>query len=161
MTTLQNSSDTRPELLIKIISNDSEVIKYYKEASLKTHNLNYTDSGFDLIITNDVEHNMNTRSKWMLNTGIQCAPKFNSGYYLYPRSSISKTSLRLANSVGIIDQGYRGEILAVVDGYTNFKIDKYTRLFQLCHPSLQPMKVTIVDELNDTERGSGGFGSTG
>lgn len=97
-----------------------------------------------------------------------------SGYYLYPRSSIVKTSMRLANSVGIIDSGYRGEIMAVVDKNdsvndwkTVLKRDckQYDRLFQICAGDLQPFRVEIVEsecELSGvTERGDGGFGSTG
>lgn len=155
------TTDNHCELFIKIISTDPEVIKYYTEAALKTQSATYTDSGFDLIIVADVDHTINVRTKVMLGTGIQCSPQFKSGYYLYPRSSISKTQLRLANSVGIIDQGYRGEIMAAVDVLQDTTVEKYTRLFQLCHPTLQPMKVTIVDELDVTERGEGGFGSTG
>jgi len=87
-----------------------------------------------------------------------------SGFYMYPRSSISKTPLMLANHVGIIDSGYRGELMAAVrsfqEGYT---IPANTRLFQVCHPSLCPVYVVIVpeSELSLTERGAGGFGSTG
>jgi len=97
-----------------------------------------------------------------------------SGYYLYPRSSIVKTSMRLANSVGIIDSGYRGEIMAVVDKHdtsndwkTVLKRDckQYDRLFQICAGDLQPFRVEIVDNESElsgiTERGCGGFGSTG
>ena len=89
-------------------------------------------------------------------------------YYLYPRSSIIKTPLRLSNSVGIIDSGYRGEITAVVDKVDNqvdsFQIRAMDRYFQLCHPSLMPFKVIMVntiEELGLTARGDGGFGSTG
>ena len=76
---------------------------------------------------------------------------------------MSKTPLRLANSVGIIDQGYRGNILAAVDnnGPNIYQIKKGQRLFQICSPDLTPMLVKIVQELDKTERGSGGFGSTG
>ncbi len=96
------------------------------------------------------------------------------GYYLYPRSSIVKTSLRLANSVGIIDSGYRGELIAVVDKHdssndwkTVLKRDckQYDRLFQICSGDLSPFLVEIVENESDlgliTERGCGGFGSTG
>jgi len=85
-------------------------------------------------------------------------------FYLYPRSSISKTGLRLANSVGIIDSGYRGHLLAALDCYQkDEEITKGMRLVQLCTPDLQPIsKVRIVEEhIGETERGSGGFGSTG
>ena len=97
-----------------------------------------------------------------------------SGYYLYPRSSIVKTPFRLSNSVGIIDAGYRGEIMAVVDNIDSANndmkvcINKYmppmSRMFQICSPTLEPFMVKIVEneeQLGLTERGSGGFGSTG
>jgi dUTP pyrophosphatase len=102
-----------------------------------------------------------------------------TGFYLYPRSSISKTRMRLANSVGIIDAGYRGDLIAAVDtiglfGSTDIwhvwketlsPIKKYDRYFQVCAPDLSPFLVHIVDteeELSPpTTRGHGGFGSTG
>lgn len=85
------------------------------------------------------------------------------GYYLYPRSSLSKTPLRLANSVGIIDSSYRGEIMAAVDNISeeDFEIKQGERLFQLCSPTLEPINFIIADELTETDRGEGGFGSTG
>ena len=88
-------------------------------------------------------------------------------FYLYPRSSTgSKTPLRLANSVGIIDSGYRGDIMAVFDNISPqpFHVESNTRLVQICVPTLEPIIVTVVDtleELGKTQRGSGGFGSTG
>jgi dUTPase len=89
----------------------------------------------------------------------------NTGYYMYPRSSLSKTPLRLANSVGIIDSAYRGHIMGMFDLINDsYKMDHYTRIVQICAPSLVPIYVEMVDsleELGTTERGSGGFGSTG
>ena len=79
----------------------------------------------------------------------------------------SKTSLRLANSVGIIDAGYRGTLKAIVDNIDSENkviISKGTRLFQLCSPTLEPLIVKLVDDISDFEttiRGSGGCGSTG
>ena len=85
------------------------------------------------------------------------------GYYLYSRSSLSKTPLRLANSVGIIDSSYRGEIMAAVDNISekDFEIKQGQRLFQLCSPTLEPINYIITDNLSETKRGEGGFGSTG
>lgn len=85
------------------------------------------------------------------------------GYYLYPRSSLSKTPLRLANSVGIIDSSYRGELKAVLDNKSgeDYEIKQGERLFQLCSPTLEPINYIITDELTETKRGEGGFGSTG
>ena len=83
-------------------------------------------------------------------------------YWLLPRSSISRTPLRLANSVGLIDAGYRGPIMAAVDGA--YTVAENERLFQLASPDLLPWdEVRIVSEIpgGPTLRGAGGFGSTG
>ena len=82
-------------------------------------------------------------------------------YYLYPRSSVVKTGFRLANSVGIIDSGYRGNLMAYFDVIKNDRIEVNQRLVQICAPDLKPFKVELVDSLDETERGHGGFGSTG
>ena len=95
---------------------------------------------------------------------------YNTGYYMYPRSSISKTKLRLANATGIIDSGYRGHLIGMFDLINlsenqEYVVEEYDRLLQICAPGLVPIVVevvNIIDELgNQTERGSGGFGSTG
>ena len=88
------------------------------------------------------------------------------GYYIYPRSSTgSKSPLRLANSVGIIDAGYRGDYITVFDNWrgTDYQVEKFQRLVQICPPNLTyPMFVDVVDDLGEpTLRGEGGFGSTG
>ena len=99
-------------------------------------------------------------------------------FYLYPRSSISKTRVRLANNVGIIDSGYRGNICAYFDikktlineNLTSEKdnaviiLSKYQRVLQICSNNLEPFKVILInniESLGETERGDGGFGSTG
>ena len=98
----------------------------------------------------------------MLDLGVRCQPSGTSGYYLYPRSSISKTPLRLANSVGIIDASYRGTLKVVVDNNSDelVRIKKGDRLFQLCMPNLEPFDVVFGTVNRLTERGEGGFGST-
>jgi dUTP pyrophosphatase len=96
-------------------------------------------------------------------------PIVSSPYIMYPRSSISKTPLTLANNAGIIDAGYRGWLIGAFRSSkipTNdqlYIVDKHTRLLQICHPSLCPVFVVMVNEadLTDTTRGAGGFGSTG
>jgi dUTP pyrophosphatase len=138
------------------------------------------DAGFDLFAPNDLSANPNELIK--INHQIQTSmsvidPKYNLGknihnsignpvgYYLYPRSSTgTKTPLRLANSVGIIDSGYRGNIIAAFDNKSEhqFNIEKGQRLVQICPPNLEyPLWVELVDQLDNTERGAGGFGSTG
>jgi len=92
-------------------------------------------------------------------------------YYMYPRSSTgTKTPLRLANSVGIIDSGYRGNIIAAFNSWGSdtdmiYEVEKYQRLVQICPPDIShPMYVRLVDDiklLGVTQRGASGFGSTG
>lgn len=88
-------------------------------------------------------------------------------FKIYPRSSMgSKTPLRLANSVGVIDSGYRGNLKACIDCYgsLDYTINEYDRLVQIVAFSGRPIFVKIVDNLDDlgkTIRMDNGFGSTG
>jgi dUTP pyrophosphatase len=123
-----------------------------------------SDCGFDLYIRSEngsITIPANARS-FKIFTGIKCQPSHRHGYLLVPRSSIVKTNLRLANSIGIIDPDYRGEIIAVVDnvGDEPITLTSERSLFQLCMPNLEPFQVVQVADLDDTIRGSGGFGST-
>jgi len=137
---------------------DESVFEFYSQK------LNYnTDSGFDLFCPDSLL--ISPRSTGTIDFKIQCSPNFQkvSGYYLYPRSSISKTPLMMANSVGIIDATYRGNIMAKVFNTSDvpYQINRGDRLFQICMPTLEPCEVSFVNALDATERGAGGFGSTG
>ena len=79
---------------------------------------------------------------------------------LFPRSSVYKTEQRLANSVGVIDSGYRGEIMMKFSRSMNqYKIgDRIGQLIIIPYPQVE---FEEVEELSETNRGSGGFGSTG
>jgi dUTP pyrophosphatase len=123
------------------------------------------DSGLDLFFPNDLV--IPGKMMVLVDLEIQCEALSEGrrpvSFYLYPRSSISKTPLRMANSLGIIDAGYRGNLMAAVD---NISVNPYTisagqRLFQICSPDLSPITMELANHLSDTERGSGGFGSTG
>jgi dUTP pyrophosphatase len=85
-------------------------------------------------------------------------------FLLMPRSSISKTPMRMANSVGLIDAGYRGILLGAVDFQQEFTAGAGERYFQIVGADLLPWKaIHIVEEIpgGATLRGEGGFGSTG
>jgi len=87
-------------------------------------------------------------------------------YWMMPRSSISKTPLRLANSIGLIDAGYRGTLIAALDNtsLTSYTIQLNDRFFQVVNPELLPWdRIEVVDTIpgGTTLRGEGGFGSTG
>lgn len=119
------------------------------------------DSGFDIYVPEDIRVPGNKTVK--INHKIKCEPVNKHGYYLYPRSSISKTPLMCHNNVGIIDSGYRGDIIGAVYNLSaeDYVIKAGTRLFQMCMPNLEPFNVQFVSSLSQTERGEGGFGSTG
>ena len=121
-----------------------------------------TDSGFDLYMPADLS--LPAKSTSLIDLEVRCELDDGSrhGYYLYPRSSIYKTSLRLANSVGIIDAGYRGTLKVAVDNMADvpYAVKKGDRLFQICMPSLEPFEVRLGRVSSETERGEGGFGST-
>ena len=119
------------------------------------------DAGLDLFIVKKqtIEAGKTARIK----LGISCETIERKPYLLMPRSSISKTPLRLCNSVGLIDAGYRGEIMAAVD---NIKKEDYiiefgSRLFQIVAMDGSPVTFELVSELSKTKRGFDGFGSTG
>ena len=156
-----------------IYTPNSELRTLYYEAiyhhNRKKQNEKFPDAGFDLLVPEEKKAYPNKTLK--LDHEVMCAAYSDSknrpmSYYMYPRSSLSKTPLRLANSVGIIDSGYRGPLIAMLDNKsdTAYDIEKNKKLLQICAPNLEPIKVTLADtleQLGNTERGDGGFGSTG
>jgi dUTP pyrophosphatase len=153
-------------LQIFIDSSDEDLITFYKHAALK-HNeavktQTYSDSGFDLYTPTKMDVSDTTLYNYQIIGSMVDDYLVPYGYMLYPRSSIYKSKLRLANSVGIIDSGYRGHICAAFDVKEPTTIEKYVRYVQICSPDLKPFLVDIVTSINTlTKRGTGGFGSTG
>ena len=146
----------------------NEYLNRATEHNTKILNNFFPDAGFNLLLTSQLD--AASGSSYKVDFGVKCAATmitddkiYPSGFYMYPRSSTgSKTGLRLANSVGIIDAGYRGNLMGVFDSRTTETISTYSSLVQICGPSLIPIWVEVVDDLDEnTERGSGGFGSTG
>lgn len=175
--TLLNNYGRYMHVKLFVDSQDDELCNAYINA-VNTHNNKLAnqpdmiDAGFDILVAssdilskplaNKVDSNVVCSCRMVTTTGW-----YNTGFYMYPRSSISKSPFRLANSVGIIDPGYRGHLIGMFDipsGETSHikKLDKY---LQICAPGLVPVFVELVYNLNDlgeeTARGAGGFGSTG
>ena len=119
------------------------------------------DAGLDLYILENTI--IKSKETVLLKLGISCEPEDGKAYYLMPRSSISKTPLRMSNSVGLIDGGYRGEIMASCDNIKDFDyhVKEGQRLFQLVSCDSSPIHYSIKSELSNSSRGAGGFGSTG
>ena len=190
---LLNMYDKVMVLRIFVDSDDDHLRDMYRNAALAHNNklltnMLHIDAGFDLFAPETIDF---FGPGWpqkspvnKLDFKICCAARmhadtgknYNTGYYMHPRSSLSKTQLRLANSTGIVDAGYRGHLIGmfdVVNSPPNSPADrasdysgiKYDRYLQICAPGLVPIMVEIVDLLSDlgdeTERGAGGFGSTG
>jgi dUTPase len=162
-------------MMLKIfVEDDSLKQEYVKSVSAHNSKMEKSlyDAGFDIFSPINYEIDETTKLH-KLDFKVICAAemvldnnrRFNTGFYMYPRSSLSKSKLRLANSVGIIDSGYRGNLIGMFDVSGKMMISTYDRLLQICAPYLCPIYVEIVEAKEDlgvkTDRGSGGFGSTG
>jgi len=136
------------------------------------YKVNDVDAGFDLYATSYQEFDGYIE----YHTGI--AFEIPDGYVglVFPRSSITKYDLMLKNSVGVIDSSYRGEIICrfyqldsnnayrVNMGLVQFGNNKYAigeRIAQIVFVEIPKIKLVESDELSETNRGNGGFGSTG
>jgi dUTP pyrophosphatase len=132
------------------------------------------DAGMDLVATKIIK---DTPEQITYGTGLSMEIPEGFVGLVFPRSSIRKTGLQLSNSVGVIDSGYRGEIQATfnkvfggeryydetknTEDTSNifYKLgDRVCQIMIIPHPTIE---FEEVDELSDTERGIGGFGSTG
>lgn len=136
----------------------------------------YGDAGLDLTAISmdyapsaseiDFSSTKDEHGYFYIEFGTGLAIEIPEGYVglIFPRSSISKTAMILANSVGVIDSGYRGEIKFRFKSnnlYTgkNYKVgEKVGQLIIIPYPQIE---LEEVDELSDSERGTGGYGHTG
>ena len=166
-------------LNLYVNSKNADLVRLY-ESHVKKHNAKINenplpDSGFDIFVPEVTEFDKEIDSVF-INHEIKCEMYFlnaqlkaeTCAFYVYPRSSFSKTPLLLANHTGIFDASYRGWVIGAVrclklgdNGV--YRVDRHTRLLQICHPSLCPIYVKLVveEEITTTARGDGGFGSTG
>ena len=122
-------------------------------------------AGIDLTCTN-ITTTLNEANQLMLVYHTDLAVEIPKGYVglLVPRSSIWKKSLMLTDSLGIIDSDFRGEIVAIMKATTDTVPAIYKQGERFCQlVILKKPEYTIkeVEELSKTERGEGGFGSTG
>ena len=127
----------------------------------KAHN---SDAGYDLVA---VSRSIDEDGAVVYGTGL--AFEIPDGYVglVFPRSSIAKKDIALSNSVGVIDSGYRGEVMAKFKFVDPLKHEEYhwycvgDRIAQLVIMKLPDIQVIECDELGESERGTGGYGSTG
>jgi dUTP pyrophosphatase len=139
---------------IKKLHTDSVIPKYAKES----------DAGLDLVATSIISD-----TSTQITYGLGIALEIPEGFVglVFPRSSIRKTRLQLSNSVGVIDSGYRGELQATFNKTTttienqknDYKVgERVCQIMIIPHPQVELIE---VDELSESQRGAGGFGSTG
>jgi len=134
--------------------NENAIIPSYAKAG---------DAGMDLVATSIISEN-----DIQVTYGIGLALEIPEGFVglIFPRSSVRKTRLMLSNSVGVVDSGYRGELQATFNkvnqnsiAENDYKIgDRIAQLMIIPHPYVDFIE---ANELSNTERGEGGFGSTG
>lgn len=169
--------NTTHHVLYLYIDSDNIPLSYKYLNQIEKHNYSvlndfHPNSGFDLFFPEQVAFD-SIKTK-MVDFRVKGEMKYfdhieNSfkpcGFYLYPRSSLSKTPLMLSNHLGIIDSGYRGFLIGAFRNLeqSEYLVEEGQRLLQICSPDLKPFLVKLVNHqfLSSTERGEGGFGSTG
>lgn len=187
----------RPAMLLKLfVDSEDDFLRQLYAQRVAAHNeklfrnLGCPDAGFDLFCP-EICMPIGSRPQASVDFKIKCSavrvmataatatasekltlmddPNLFVSYFMAMRSSLVHTSLRLANAQGIIDAGYRGNLIGVFDlreNRGNYDLpEKYSRVLQICSPNLDPVFVQLVDSIealsSPTERGEGGFGSTG
>lgn len=119
------------------------------------------DAGLDLRAVED--YTIEPHESAMVRTGLHVEiPRWHVGL-VFPRSGLGSKGITLRNAVGVVDSGYRGEVLAALWNTTHkpFVIHKGDRVCQLVVMPYCPCSVDELDALSDSERGDGGYGSTG
>lgn len=141
------------EIALKMIVEDGMTVPQYAHEG---------DAGLDLRIKHDVTLEPGQR----LNVGTGVSVEIPNGYVglVFPRSGLAtKHGITLSNSVGVIDSGYRGEIGASLINTSDetITLDAHTRVCQMIVMPYAACRIELTDSLADSERGTGGFGSTG
>lgn len=121
------------------------------------------DAGLDLY--SRIETELRPGERALIPTGIAISLPPEYAGFVQPRSGLAiKEGIGVLNSPGLIDAGYRGEISVILinlDKERSFKIRKGDKICQLVIQQVIQAEIKVVDELDATERGEGGFGSTG
>ena len=142
------------EVLIKRLSKNIEIPKYETSGS----------SGMDLSANIDKQIEIEPGKTSIIPTGISVSIPKNFEIQIRPRSGLAaKSQISVLNSPGTIDADYRGELKVILINLGNktFVVEKGTRIAQMVLCPVVKAKFKEVDNLDDTDRGDGGFGSTG
>lgn len=166
LTTQSANNAERTEQLMTPVSIDLKIQRLHPSAVIPTK-ANTGDAGLDLVCVESNGNSQEAIESGIITYSTGIAVEIPEGYVglLFPRSSIYKTDLRQCNAVGVIDSGYRGEIMVKYDltpihGYGNI-YDIGDKIAQLVIMPIPTVNITVVDYLGESERGQGGFGSSG
>jgi len=137
-------------------------IKKIKENAIIPSYAHEDDAGVDLYSTED--YVLNPSQRVLVSTGIRIAIPLGYEGQTRPKSGLALNyGISICNSPGTIDSGYRGEVRVIVINHGNeeFKIIKGMKIAQMIFNKVEKAEFEEVEELDDTKRGEGGFGSTG
>lgn len=145
------------EINIKFLDNNKEKkVPFYASSGA---------AGMDLTACLEESITLKPLERALIPTGIAISlPNEKYGAFLFARSGLaSKHGITLANCVGVVDSDYTGEIKVALVNLSNneYTIENGERIAQMVIMEVGKANFTVVDELAKTERGSGGFGSTG
>ncbi|MEM8830385.1 MAG: dUTP diphosphatase [Cyanobacteria bacterium P01_G01_bin.19] len=138
-----------------------EVVKLHPQATIPNY-ANPLDAGLDLFALDTTE--IAPGETKLIKTGIAIALPPNTEAQIRPRSGLAlKHSITVLNSPGTIDAGYRGEIgiILINHGQSSFKVMPKMKIAQMVIAPIVRVNITVVTELEDSVRGTKGFGSTG
>ena len=140
-----------------------KVKKLNEKAILPTYGSEFS-AGADLYALTDETITVNPGETVLVHTGLAMEIPVGYGGFIYARSGLAtKKALAPANKVGVIDADYRGEVMVALHNHSEKAavIGNGERIAQLVIAPFYKVEFELADELSDTVRGSGGFGSTG
>ena len=141
------------KLNIKILDKDMPFPKFAHKG----------DAGLDLYST--IDYLLKPFERKLIPTGIKIEIPEGYAGFVQPRSGLAiRHGISLVNTPGLIDSGYRGEIQAILinfDPSETFEIKRGDKICQLVIMKIENTEIIFKDELDDSDRGEGGFGSTG
>lgn len=157
---INKNENIKTENIVNNFTLDIKVKKLHPNAVIPSYS-KVGDAGMDLTITREIEN-----TTFCVSYGFGIAMEIPKGYVglVFPRSSVRNQDLILSNCVGVIDSGYRGELQATfkkTEGLDSMKYKVGERGAQIIILPYPQVKMIESEELSNTERGEGGFGSTG
>lgn len=139
-------------------------IKYVNPEAKRPEYATEGSAGMDLSAVMDNPVTLRVGGRAMIPTGIALQIPEGYGGFVFPRSGLSyKKGISMANCVGVIDSDYTGEIKVVLHNISghDYTVNPGDRIAQLVFMPVAKAELQVVEELDTTERGGGGFGSTG